>query len=172
MVAGNCNCRWGNLDMFYEKERPDRRCVRRWNVMWPATLKLDGRDYPCTILDLSEFGARIEAHGVQYAPVRVELSSERFGALAGYFRWAQGAYAGLQFEAAAEAVMQVLKPLVPGMGRRDAAVMPLPPAEELSFIERISRWRRSRDAAVMPLPPASEPSFIERISRWRRSRAA
>lgn len=103
---------------YFPKPRPDRRRVRRWNVLWPATLKVAGRDYACTIMDLSELGARIEAHGIRYEPIRAELNSQRFGSLAGYVRWAQGGHAGLQFEAAAEAVLQVLKPVVPGLGRR------------------------------------------------------
>lgn len=110
---------------YFAKPRPDRRRVRRWNVLWPATLKIEGRAYPCTIMDLSELGARVEAPGIRYAPIRAELNSQHFGSLAGYFRWAQGRHAGLQFEAAAEAVLQVLKPLVPGLGRRvEAAKMP------------------------------------------------
>jgi hypothetical protein len=116
---------------YCPKPRPDRRSVRRWNVLWPATLKIEGRDYPCTIMDLSELGARVEAPGIQFEPMRAELNSEQFGALAGYFRWALGGRAGLQFEAAAEAVMQVLKPVVPGLGRRDGTVvMPSPAAEK------------------------------------------
>ncbi len=104
---------------YFPKPRPDRRRVRRWNVLWPATLKIAGRDYRCTIMDLSELGARVEAPGIQYAPMRAEVNSEQFGSLAGHFRWARGGHAGLQFEAAAEAVLQVLKPVVPGLGRRE-----------------------------------------------------
>ncbi len=103
---------------YFPKPRPDRRRVRRWNVLWPATIRVAGRDYACTIIDLSELGARIAAPGIRYAPIRAELNSQHFGSLAGHFRWAQGGHAGLQFEATAEAVLQVLKPVVPGLGRR------------------------------------------------------
>lgn len=126
---------------YYPKDRPDRRRVRRWNVLWPAVLKIEGRDYPCTIIDLSEFGARVEAPGIHYAPLRAELSSRHFGSLAGYFRWARGAHAGLQFEAAADAVMQVLKPVVPGMGRRDSAATPTPQVNESGPSGRLARLR-------------------------------
>jgi hypothetical protein len=128
---------------YCPKPRPDRRSVRRWNVLWPATLKIAGRDYPCTIMDLSELGARVEAPGIQFEPMRAELNAEQFGALAGHFRWAQGGRAGLQFEAAAEAVMQVLKPVVPGLGRRDGTVVTPSPAAEKPRSGRLARLRNA-----------------------------
>lgn len=103
---------------YYEKTRPDRRSVRRWNVMWPATLTIEGRHHPCTILDLSEFGARIEARGLQFGPSLAELQAECFGSLVARIQWARGAEAGLRFQAGPEDVMCILRPLVPGMGRR------------------------------------------------------
>lgn len=119
---------------YSPKPRPDRRRVRRWNVMWPATLAIEGRDYPCTIRDLSEFGARIEARGVQFGPSLAELQSERFGCLAARIQWARGAEAGLRFEAAAEDVMRVLRPVVPGLARRaKAPATPEPVAARRSF---------------------------------------
>jgi len=78
--------------------------------------------------------------------VRAELTSAHFGTLSGYVCWARGANAGLRFEASAEAVMQVLKPLVPGMGRRDAAAITAPPAPEPSFLARIVRMTGARAA--------------------------
>jgi hypothetical protein len=119
---------------FYAKPRPDRRSVRRWNVMWPATLTIEGRDHPCTILDLSEFGARIEARGVQFGPSLAELHAERFGCLAARIQWARGAEAGLRFEAAPEEAMRVLRSLVPGLGRRaKVPEAPEPVAARRSF---------------------------------------
>ena len=103
---------------YVPKPGADRRRVRRWNVMWPATLTIEGRDYPCTILDLSEFGARIQARGVPFGPSLAELQADRFDSLAARIQWARGAEAGLRFEAAPEVVMCTLRPLVPGMGRR------------------------------------------------------
>lgn len=119
---------------YFPKPRPDRRSVRRWNVMWPATLTIEGRDHPCTILDLSEFGARIEARGIQFGPSLAELQAECFGSLDARIQWARGAEAGLRFEAAPEAVMNILRPLVPGMGRRTKAIVtPEPVAARRSF---------------------------------------
>ncbi len=123
---------------YFPKPRPDRRRVRRWNVLWPATLKIAGRDYACTIMDLSELGARVEAPGIRYEPIRAELNSQQFGSLAGYFRWAVGDRAGLQFEAAAEAVLQVLKPVVPGLGRRENPILPTP---DNQFSGRLARLK-------------------------------
>jgi hypothetical protein len=104
--------------MYYEKSRPDRRCARRWNVMWPATLVVEDQEFSCTILDLSEHGARIESPARLSGPSLATLESDRFGRLEGRVRWTRGSGAGLRFEAAPEAVMDLLKPVVPGLGRR------------------------------------------------------
>lgn len=118
----------------FAKPRPDRRSARRWHVMWPATLAIEGRDYPCTILDLSEFGARIVARGIQFGPSLAELQAECFGCLVARVQWARGTEAGLRFEAAAEDAMSILSPLVPGLGRRaKARVRPEPIVARRSF---------------------------------------
>jgi len=126
---------------YHAKQRPDRRSVRRWNVMWPATLTIEGRDHPCTILDVSEFGARIEAHGVQFGPSLAELQAACFGGLAARIQWARGAEAGLRFETAPEDVKRILRPLVPGMGRRAKVPVAAVPA-----VARRSFARLVRDA--------------------------
>lgn len=129
--------------MHYEKPRPDRRCVRRWHVMWPSTLVIDEREYPCTIMDLSEFGARVEVRGLLQGSSMATLQSERFGRLEGRVQWARGAEAGLRFEAVPEAVMQLLKPLVPGMGRRDKVVEAPPPVPQRRSFGRFLREKLS-----------------------------
>lgn len=115
------------------KSGSERRSMRRWTVMLPATLTIEGRDHPCTILDLSESGARILARGLQFGPSLAELQSERFGCLAARILWARGAEAGLRFEAAAEEVMKVLRPFVPGLGRREKASAPQASGPRRSF---------------------------------------
>ena len=125
---------------YFSKPRPDRRSVHRWNVMLPATLTIEGRDYPCTILDLSEFGARIEARGVHFGPSLAELRSERFGCLAARIRWARGAEAGLRFEAATEDVMRVVRPVVPGLGRRSRVSATPEPVAARRSIARLIRY--------------------------------
>jgi hypothetical protein len=132
--------------MHNDKLRPDRRCVRRWNVMWPATLVIEGHEYHCTITDLSEFGARIRVKGLHYGPSVATLQSERFGHLEGRVQWARGVEAGLRFEAAPEAVMQLLKPDVPGMGRRDKVVDAPPPVPQRRSLGRIIREKISQAA--------------------------
>ena len=115
--------------MYYEKSRPDRRYARRWNVMWPATLVVEDQEFSCTILDLSEHGARIESNARLSGPALAKLESDRFGSLEGRVRWTRGRGAGLRFEVDPEAVMDLLKPIVPGLGRREqAALDPEPPA--------------------------------------------
>jgi hypothetical protein len=95
--------------------------------MWPGTLTIEGQAYACTILDLSESGARIEARGVQFGPSLAKLESERFGCLEARIQWARGAEAGLHFEAESAAVLERLKPVVPGMGRREKTLAAQPP---------------------------------------------
>jgi hypothetical protein len=107
--------------MYYEKARPDRRRARRWNVIWPAKLFVDEQEYSCTILDLSEYGARIESHARLSGPSLAKLASDRFGCLEGRVRWTRGRGAGLRFEAPPEDVLQLLKRVVPGLGRREQA---------------------------------------------------
>lgn len=132
--------------MSYEKLRPDRRCVRRWNVMWPAKLVIDEHEYPCTIMDLSEFGARIEVRGLQHEPFVATLQSERFGHLECRVQWARGAEAGLRFEATREAIMQLLKPIVPGLGRREKVADAPPPVPQRRSLGRMIREKLSLEA--------------------------
>ena len=124
---------------FLANPRHERRDARRWVVMWPATLTIEGRDYPCTIRDISESGARIEARGVQFGPSLAELQSERFGCLEARIQWARGAEAGLRFEASAEDVVGILRPLVPGMARREKVVATPPPAGNRRSFGRLIR---------------------------------
>ena len=131
--------------MYPQKVRPDRRSARRWNVMWPATLTIEGRSYACTILDLSESGARIEARGVLFGPSLAKLECERFGCLEARIQWARGAEAGLRFEAEPAAIVQRLKPVVPGMGRREKALAAQPPVLAQRSFGRLVR-------AKAPLP--------------------
>jgi hypothetical protein len=134
--------------MYYEKSRPDRRCARRWNVIWPANLVVEGQEYACTILDLSEFGARIESNARLSGPALAKLESDRFGSLEGRIRWTRGRGAGLRFEAAPEAVMELRKPIVPGLGRREqAAVVPEPPPMSSRPRCGFGRLLRSKRAA-------------------------
>jgi hypothetical protein len=132
--------------MHYERLRPDRRCARRWNVMWSGTLVIEDHEYRCTIMDLSEFGARIEVKGLRHGPSLATLKSERFGRLEGRVQWARGVEAGLRFEAAPELVMQLLKPVVPGMGRRDKAGYAPPPVPERRSFGRMIREKISLSA--------------------------
>jgi len=128
--------------MYPQKPRPDRRATRRWNVMWPATLVIEGREHPCTILDLSALGACLEVQGLAAGPSTATLRSEQFDSLECRILWTRGVEAGIRFEAAPEAVMQLLKPVVPGLGRREKVIEATPPlpARRRSF----SRFLREK----------------------------
>jgi len=134
--------------MYPQKLRPDRRSARRWNVMWPATLTIKGREFP--VHDPRSFGcgARIEARGVHYGPSLAKLRSERFGCLEARIQWARGAEAGLRFEIEPASVLERLKPVVPGMGRREK-VSPVSVAPPATIAQR-SFGRLVRAKAPLP----------------------
>lgn len=93
---------------------------RRWNVVWPAIIAIEGQTFPCTILDLSHTGARIEGHGLRPASSVTTLECDKFGALAARVKWVRDGKAGLRFERPSAEIMEKLRNVVPGMGRREA----------------------------------------------------
>jgi hypothetical protein len=103
-------------------DRSNRRRARRWNVMWPATLAHDDREYPCVILDLSESGMKIELLRGPFVKAPDQLRHDRLGTLAVRMAWVRGRLAGFRFEAAPGEIARLLKPLVPGFDRRDQAI--------------------------------------------------
>lgn len=123
--------------MQIEMPRAHRRFGgRRWNVVWPASLVAGGREYPCTILDLSRTGARIEGNGLPKAEGPTMLRCEHFGALEAHVKWVRGTKAGLRFERMSADVMEILQRVVPGIGRSEAAPKSQP--ERASFGRRRS----------------------------------
>ena len=99
--------------------RPNRRNGRRWNVMWPAVLVVEGKGYACTIIDVSHSGARLDVYGLHFEPKKATLQCERFGSLESRLQWVRGGQAGIRFELTGAEVVDILKTVVPGMGRRD-----------------------------------------------------
>ena len=100
----------------------NRRNGRRWNVNWPAILVVEGAEYGCTILDLSHSGARLDAYGLRFKPTSGRLTCEHFGSLDVRLKWVRGRQAGVRFEHTAAEVIETLKHVVPGMGRREVPV--------------------------------------------------
>ncbi len=107
---------------------------RRWNVMWPATLEIEGRALPCTILDLSRTGARVEGLGLRDTKAVAKLQCEQFGTLEVSVKWARGTKAGLRFARPSAEIMEILQKVVPGIGRREAP--PVVPAHRAQFGRR------------------------------------
>ena len=102
-------------------QRPDRRIRRRWNVMWPATLEVAGQGHACTILDLSETGAKLDCTGLRFESGLVTLKSQNFGGLGAKLQWVRNGQAGIRWDKTPAEIVEILKPLVPGMGRRAVA---------------------------------------------------
>jgi hypothetical protein len=132
--------------------RTNRRRSRRWNVIWPAVVAHGDRQYPCTILDISERGARVEGLAGSLPKAAVKLQSERFGSLDGYLIWTRGKVAGIGFAAAPAEIVRVLKPVVPGLDRRELAA--LEPA--LKTTPRSAFGRRTAPPDAEATAPAAE----------------
>lgn len=99
--------------------RPNWRRSRRWSIMWPATVVApDGYQYQCTILDISEWGARVESEFSPVPIMKMKLQCYRFGSISGNVVWTRGKTAGIRFDVAPAEVAAVLKSIVPGLDRR------------------------------------------------------
>lgn len=107
---------------MHTTDRPSRRRTRRWNVMWPAVVTHGDRQFPCTILDISELGARLESLSGPLPKAAMTLQCDRFGSLDGRLLWTRGKTAGLKFDMCPTEVAKMLKPMVPGLDRRDRVV--------------------------------------------------
>ena len=90
--------------------------------MWPATIIApDQYQYQCTILDISEGGARVESGFSPIPKMRMNLQCYRFGTLAGEVVWTRGKMAGIRFDAIPAEALLLLKSIVPGLGRQRKA---------------------------------------------------
>lgn len=110
---------------------------RRWNVVWPASFSFEGQTFSCTILDLSHTGARIEGYGPRPVGAAVALQCEHFGVLEARVKWVRNGRAGVRFERPSAEVMDILRKVVPGMGRREAP--PVQPPRASFGRRRIAR---------------------------------
>ncbi len=112
--------------MEFDIDRANRRYGgRRWNVMWPASFEVDGQVFPCTILDLSRTGARIDGPPLRATQRVAKIKCEQFGELDVSVKWARGTKSGLRFARPSAEIMEILQRVVPGIGRRETP----PPAQ-------------------------------------------
>ena len=103
--------------------RPKRRRSRRWHVTWPAVVAYGDQQYPCTILDISEWGARIESLFSPLLRMPMRLQCDKFGSLVGELIWTRGKMAGMRFHISPAEVVRLLKPAVPWLDRRGQAAL-------------------------------------------------
>ena len=122
--------------------RLGRRSVRRWNIMWAGVLVHADNEYPCTVLDISELGAKVEVAKVPVRPSHVKLRCQQFGTLEGWLLWSRGEKAGIRFSSPPPEVFDRLKTAVPGLGRKKRAQ----PLAAVSSFQRRSFGRLPRPA--------------------------
>lgn len=92
--------------------------------MWTGVLVHSDTEYPCTVLDISELGARVEVTKVPARPSLVKLRCPQFGTLEGWLLWSRGEKAGIRFHLPPSEVFERLKAVVPGLGRKNPAKLP------------------------------------------------
>jgi hypothetical protein len=141
--------------MRFQHDRPGRRARRRWNVLWPATLVYEHNEYPCTITDISEMGARIETFGADVGPSLIVLRCDRFGSLEGRVQWRRGAKAGIRFYQPASEVQRRLKHLVPGLGRKEEPAAPRSAQPPRKHFGRLPAVPKAEPVAVAGEPQAA-----------------
>ena len=105
--------------------------------MWQATLVPQQKEYPCTILDVSEMGARIDARDVELCPSLVTIRCERFGALNGWLLWSRGGKAGIRIEQSADEVFQLFNEVDPRLGRKHLSDAPTVPRVHRQHFRRL-----------------------------------
>jgi hypothetical protein len=103
--------------------RPSRRGTRRWSILWPAVLIREGTEEACTVLDISEYGARIEASGTAGALGEATLQCPQFGDIPGVVVWWRARQAGMRFHLSPAEVFDRLKAAVPGLNRKDPTLL-------------------------------------------------
>jgi hypothetical protein len=95
--------------------RANRRRAKRVVVAWPALVIQGQCRWSCTILNISERGAKLDISGTLATDSTMILSSPRFGDLAARLKWRKARHAGLEFLEGVTEVRSALKGLLPSM---------------------------------------------------------
>ena len=73
------------------------RRAKRMAINWPTTLVDGDRRCPCTIVDVSRSGARIQLTEPLRADSRITLLDDRVGQLEAMVKWCRGDMCGVEF---------------------------------------------------------------------------
>jgi hypothetical protein len=73
------------------------RRTKRMAIYWPTTLVDGDRRCPCTIVDVSRSGARIQLTEPVKANSRITLLDDRVGQLEALVKWCRGDMCGVEF---------------------------------------------------------------------------
>lgn len=90
---------------------------RRWRrvvVNWPAVLIRGDMRGGCTIVDISNGGAKVQAANSFGSDGEISLVGPSFGVIEGQIIWRKGEYVGLRFSQAPYQIQQRLEPLLAG----------------------------------------------------------
>ena len=71
---------------------------RRWKANWPAELKFHDNRVPCTVLDISSWGAQMEVDATPDEQSRVWLVIDTVGPIAAAVVWRRDQRIGVQFD--------------------------------------------------------------------------
>jgi hypothetical protein len=88
-----------NIRRLRRPETADAAPGRRWKTNWPAELVSPAGRVPCTVLDISSWGAQLRFDGtvVAAAKSRVWLNIECVGTIGADIVWRRDNVLGLQF---------------------------------------------------------------------------
>ena len=95
------------------------RRAKRITVNWPAILMEGGKRSVCTILNISNSGAKLRTDSAAARGSGVGLLSDRFGGLDATVTWCKGDAVGIRFNDPPERVAAKLRPLLGDVEKRE-----------------------------------------------------
>jgi hypothetical protein len=70
---------------------------RRWKTKWPGEIDSSGGRVPCTVTDISSWGAQVSLEAVPGAEERVTINLDCIGAIPARVVWRRANVLGVQF---------------------------------------------------------------------------
>jgi hypothetical protein len=103
------------------------RRTKRMAIHWPTTLLQGDRRRPCTIVDVSRSGARIQLTEPLAAHSRITLLDDRVGSLEAAVKWCRGDLCGVEFLQPAPEVAAKLRAVLGALEEMETRHVPRRP---------------------------------------------